>query len=189
MGYQEIGKRIRSLRDDLEISGAELAARVGISRTTLSNYETGKQAVHVDELQSFADALNTTVSYLVSGIDEGSELVARDLRLSNSTIRKLRSSKDQRIQKAVDILVRDPDILPFLYHYFTDPESVFKKTLFVHHGLHNIPLDKLPFIDPEDLKRICLLRITDDLKRIRDQIQGEKAQRKAQKVNEYSAES
>ena len=175
MGYQEIGRRIKALREDLDLTQADLAARVGIKQNKLSGIETGKQAVHVDELQGFAAALETTVSFLVSGCDPEHETVIRDLKLSDQAIRKLMISaeKDQRIQKAVDILVCDPDILPFLYHYFTDP--VFDHLLWVHHGIKKIPLEYVRGIDQADLERIIRLRVSDDLKRIRDGIQSKKS--------------
>ena len=42
MGYKEIGRKIQKAREEAGLNQEELAARIGLSQATLSNYELGK---------------------------------------------------------------------------------------------------------------------------------------------------
>ncbi len=61
------GKRIKQLRTELQLTGAELAALVGLNQSRISEIETGKRNVDSSELPLFAAALNTTVDFICSG--------------------------------------------------------------------------------------------------------------------------
>jgi transcriptional regulator with XRE-family HTH domain len=56
--YKTIGGIIRQRRRRLELAQAKLAARLGMSRATLANIETGRQRVLVHHLYAFAKALD-----------------------------------------------------------------------------------------------------------------------------------
>jgi transcriptional regulator with XRE-family HTH domain len=55
--YQAIGATIRGKRRSLDMAQETLASRVGISRATLANIETGRQRILVHQLYALADAL------------------------------------------------------------------------------------------------------------------------------------
>lgn len=63
--YADIGKLIRARREDLAMTQEGLAGRVGLSRTSVTNVESGRQAVLVHQLVRFADALDVEVAALV----------------------------------------------------------------------------------------------------------------------------
>src|ERR1700730_6769629 len=56
--YKPLGGMIRQRRRRLELPQAELARRLGISRATLANIETGRQRVLVHHVYAFAEALD-----------------------------------------------------------------------------------------------------------------------------------
>jgi transcriptional regulator with XRE-family HTH domain len=56
--YKTIGGIIRQRRRRLELAQTKLAARLGMSRATLANIETGRQRVLVHHLYAFAEALD-----------------------------------------------------------------------------------------------------------------------------------
>jgi transcriptional regulator with XRE-family HTH domain len=55
--HAALGKRIREQRESSNLTQAELADRVKISRTSLTNMESGRQRVLVDQLYRLAGAL------------------------------------------------------------------------------------------------------------------------------------
>jgi transcriptional regulator with XRE-family HTH domain len=63
--YKTIGTIIRGRRRRLEWPQETLAARLGISRATLANIETGRQRVLVHQLYAFAEVLQLKPSDLL----------------------------------------------------------------------------------------------------------------------------
>ncbi len=60
------GERIKERRTELGLSADSLAAKIGISRSTLFRYESGAiEKIPLENLVLIANALNTTVKYLM----------------------------------------------------------------------------------------------------------------------------
>lgn len=59
--YSLIGNRIQSYRKDLNMSQTDLAYKIEVSRTTLSNIESGKQKVAIDLIYKICNAFNITI--------------------------------------------------------------------------------------------------------------------------------
>jgi transcriptional regulator with XRE-family HTH domain len=57
--HTALGKKIRQQRQSSGLTQAELADRLSISRTSLTNVELGRQRLLVDQLYKMADVLNT----------------------------------------------------------------------------------------------------------------------------------
>lgn len=57
--YAEFGRKVRSLRmrKELALSQEALSRRVGLSRTSITNIEKGRQQIPLHALYTFADAL------------------------------------------------------------------------------------------------------------------------------------
>ena len=66
--YDRLGALIRSRRKKLLLTQHDLAARIGISRASLANIETGRQTVLVHHLYAFATALDLSPSDLLPPI-------------------------------------------------------------------------------------------------------------------------
>lgn len=60
-----LGKRIKKLREEAGLSQKELAKRLNISNTTLSQYETGQRVPSDDIKIKIAEFFNTTIDYLL----------------------------------------------------------------------------------------------------------------------------
>lgn len=70
------GKRIRNRREQLGLTQDELASRMGYtSKTTISKIESGTNEVPHSKIQEFADALNTSVQYLMGAVATPDRLV------------------------------------------------------------------------------------------------------------------
>jgi transcriptional regulator with XRE-family HTH domain len=63
--YKSIGTIVRSKRRLMEWSQVTLAQRLGISRATLANIETGRQRILVHQLYSFAAVLGMKTEELL----------------------------------------------------------------------------------------------------------------------------
>ncbi len=65
----KIGRRIRSLRADLQLSQTALADLAGLSRVNLSRIERGAAEPGCRTLQAIAHALGLTLGELMQGLD------------------------------------------------------------------------------------------------------------------------
>ena len=65
-----LGKHIRKLRENENISIEEVAYKAGVDSQNLRKYELGKQEMKVSMLKRIAEAFGITVSELVAEIGE-----------------------------------------------------------------------------------------------------------------------
>ena len=61
--------RIRDLREDHDMSQAELAKKLGMSQTGYSKYETGENDIPTSILIKLARLYNTNIDYLLGETD------------------------------------------------------------------------------------------------------------------------
>lgn len=57
-----VGKRVKELRNRLEISQEELAYRAGLDRTYITSVECGKRNISIVNIEKIAKALNVTLA-------------------------------------------------------------------------------------------------------------------------------
>ncbi|HEX3573015.1 MAG TPA: helix-turn-helix transcriptional regulator [Rhodopila sp.] len=67
---QDIGARIRATRRENGLTQDELADRVGVSRSAVAQWETGRAGQVTGNLSRIADALQVNVEYLMIGDDK-----------------------------------------------------------------------------------------------------------------------
>ena len=68
--YAKFGEILRTVRRDRDMSQLELANEIGISRSSLSNIEAGRQRVYLDQCFKFASALDAaTIEVLLPSLD------------------------------------------------------------------------------------------------------------------------
>lgn len=63
--YRDLGHAIRRAREASGLTQSELASKVGLSRTSLTNMELGRQRLLVDQLSTISHALSVTVDSLL----------------------------------------------------------------------------------------------------------------------------
>lgn len=61
--------RIRALREDQDLTQAQIASYLSVHQTTYSDYEIGKLNVPVQVLEKLADFYETSIDYLVNRTD------------------------------------------------------------------------------------------------------------------------
>ena len=95
--YVALGAKIRAKREAIGMSQEVLSSRVGLSRTSVTNIELGRQSVLVHQLIEFANALGSNVSDLIpksAAVNdprvnvEDSEEVANLLEMLNIPVRR-----------------------------------------------------------------------------------------------------
>lgn len=62
-------RRIRDLRNDNDMTQAELARILGMSQTGYSKYETGENDIPTQILIKLAELYNTSIDYLLNQTD------------------------------------------------------------------------------------------------------------------------
>lgn len=62
--YRELGLSVRRAREASGLTQEELATAIGISRTSLTNMELGRQRILVDQLAGIASRLSVTIQSL-----------------------------------------------------------------------------------------------------------------------------
>ncbi|HET6184550.1 MAG TPA: helix-turn-helix transcriptional regulator [Acetobacteraceae bacterium] len=55
--YATLGRRVRTRREQLRLTQADLSAKVGLSRASIANIEGGRQAVLLHQFLALAEAL------------------------------------------------------------------------------------------------------------------------------------
>lgn len=65
-----IGTRIKKLREESGLSQKELAEKLNIANSTLSQYETGQRVPSDDIKIKIADTFQTTIDYLLGRTDK-----------------------------------------------------------------------------------------------------------------------
>lgn len=70
MGYKSIGKRIQLAREEAGLSQEQLAAKIGCSQSTLSNYEKGRRRLYLAQLEKIAEVLQKPIDYFLQPVEE-----------------------------------------------------------------------------------------------------------------------
>ncbi len=63
-------ERIRNIREDKDLTQAQMANYLNIHQTTYSDYEIGKLNIPIAVLIRIADLFDTSIDYLVGRTDE-----------------------------------------------------------------------------------------------------------------------
>ena len=66
----ELHERLRQLREDRDMTQAELAAMLGTTRQQVGKYETGRQEMTAGKLAALCRALGVSADYLL-GLSKG----------------------------------------------------------------------------------------------------------------------
>lgn len=73
MSYKSIGRRLQLAREEAGLSQEQLAARIGCSQSTLSNYEKGRRRLYLAQLENIAEVLNKPIEYFMQPLAVESE--------------------------------------------------------------------------------------------------------------------
>lgn len=99
----ESGKRIRSLREKLDMTRQELAEKIGLSVQALKKIELGMNGTKIDTLVEFSDFFHTSLDYLVCGVQRDSHIGLDELcqELNEKEQRFIRRMVESTIENIV----------------------------------------------------------------------------------------
>lgn len=90
-----IGERIKARRKELGMTQEELAKKLGYkNKTTISQIENGVNDIMQSKVASFAEALNTTVAYLM-GLEESARSKENTSGMKYAKIREIRNQLER----------------------------------------------------------------------------------------------
>ncbi|MBO1085348.1 MULTISPECIES: helix-turn-helix domain-containing protein [Enterococcus] len=85
-----IGQKISELRHKQQMTQEELAIKVGVSKQTISNWETGLKTPRMGAIQKIAELFHVTKGYIIEGEEETSHRLL-------SIFEKLDSERQQSV--------------------------------------------------------------------------------------------
>lgn len=95
-----MGKRLRQLRINAQITQVKLAKNIGVATSTLSLYESGRREPSIRTIQRIAEELHCTSDYLLGLRDEPSFFITE---MEKALVRSFRQKKE--MQKPVCLLL------------------------------------------------------------------------------------
>ena len=100
--YRELGLRIKQIRQSQNLTQDNLAEMVSCNTSHISNIENNHTKVSLNVLLAIANALNTSIDYLLSNQYENTSLA-----LDNEILRAIKdcdNTKKEKILKMIEIL-------------------------------------------------------------------------------------
>lgn len=75
---KQIGSKLKQLRREKKMTQQEVAERLGITRSTISNYEIGRRSPHLTDLQKLAEIYGAGLEIFgITQTDEVLDLIVR----------------------------------------------------------------------------------------------------------------
>lgn len=75
--YLNLGDSIRRRREELRLTQAELGESLGLSRTSVTNIERGRQRLLIDQFQRVCSVLDVSTDTLLASLDAEKRPVVR----------------------------------------------------------------------------------------------------------------
>lgn len=123
-----IGERIKKSRNDKGLSLRELASRVDLSASFLSQIEQGKASPSIENLKKIATSLDVKVSYLIEDEEE-----TKNMEVVKKNERKYIESVDSNTKMALLTTSNiDKTMEPILYEIGPNGES--GRSFYTHNG-------------------------------------------------------
>lgn len=106
--YEKLGDNIRDARKQCNLNQEELGERLGMSRVSIVNIETGKQRLPLHVLWDMSDVLKIKLSELVPEMTSETKLSAEQL-IDPTTLSKIKKETEDNLEsssKAIDYLLK-----------------------------------------------------------------------------------
>jgi transcriptional regulator with XRE-family HTH domain len=100
-----LARRLKGLREQKDVSQEDLAARIGVSRSALSQMETGERNVTAVELAALSRELGVTPGVLLGAESEPEVCLARDARPTAAALPMRISVPQKNLAKFKEVLL------------------------------------------------------------------------------------
>ena len=94
IGNQTLGEKLRELRENYDLSQAQIAAALNIDRSTYSNYELDKTRPSLESLLKISRIYNVPWETFMPNVDPDEESEPHDIMQPNSMLQSL--NKEER---------------------------------------------------------------------------------------------
>ncbi len=94
--YRAVGNRVKQLREKKGFTQEALAGVIKVTRASMANYESGRQAVYLSDLYKIAEALEVELMEILPSVQEmrassaPEELIEKASDLANDQKRELK---------------------------------------------------------------------------------------------------
>lgn len=103
----KFGKRLEILREKKELSYSELAEKVGMTKSLLWRYETGKSDPGLNSLIKLADYFGVTLDWIAGNGDEEIQYTNKD-KYNNAVNRAIKENvSPEKLENLIKILKED----------------------------------------------------------------------------------
>lgn len=123
MKYEEniFAKRLREVREDLNLMQKEMAQKLNMPITTYNGYETGKRSPSLEILRNISDILDVSIDYLLGKSNKKSSLTniellkIKDISKNDEItelvkkLYELDPKTQKKVKKMIDAFVDDDD--------------------------------------------------------------------------------
>ena len=103
MNVPTVGDRIREIRDELGLTQDQLASHAGLSKGFLSDVENNKRNLSSRNLLSIANAVGTSVDYLLRGAT-AEQAIGHDPIVIPSELSRAAEELDLTYSQTIDVL-------------------------------------------------------------------------------------
>lgn len=105
-----VGKRLRLLREEKNLTLGELSKQINIAKSTLSRYENDKVLPGIDVLKIFASYYNVSTDYII-GTEDKTELyqlfkILKDRGIVESLDEELSAEKMEKIADLLENMLK-----------------------------------------------------------------------------------
>ena len=115
---KQVGKRIKDLRQQLGLTQADLADKVGFTSQTVSNWESGLREPDIDALVKLSSLFSVSLDYLLSG-KKGDEEITLD---------------DMDAEKRLSWIIKRDDVKNFKKYEYQTSAYVFGRSMGYRNG-------------------------------------------------------
>ena len=101
------GTKVAALRKGLKLSQTELAQQLGTSVSVISRYERGEMTPSIENARRLADALGTSIAYLLGDPGDADLLADRELVRRLRAVQALEPDERERVYFTLDAVIRE----------------------------------------------------------------------------------
>lgn len=113
VNMDSIGKRIRKIRKENNLSQKQLAKKLSVSQATVGHYEKNKRNPSIDNLIKLADIGNVSLDWLITG-KKG------NIKINNMVSEKKSNYKTSEYKTLIEILENDKKLKELIFNLVTD---------------------------------------------------------------------
>lgn len=160
----KIGERIKKIRTDRGITKYNFAKSIGISDSSLANYENEFRVPSADIIYKICDVYGVSADYLIRGIEDINKNTSELLGLSDTTIERFKKFNPNNIPK--DDCIENKRFIPTIEILTNNKEGKYLLSSIYDYLCFNKDKSEHEYIDSEKNENFILKIPSDNLKTV-----------------------